>query len=196
MRTIDPDARALRKRADDEVDAVDRTAGAAIAKARFADKGFNSPPDATFTLRLNFGSVKGFVENGKNIPYITNFDGAFQHSAEHNNKDPYHLPDSWTKAKDKINLKTPVNFVSTADSIGGNSGSPTVNKAGEVVGILFDGNLQSLPWNFIFDDKIGRSVHVDSRGIQEALRKIYAAPALADELMGTQKPAAKAKDPN
>jgi hypothetical protein len=198
MRAIDPDARALRKRADDEIDAVERTAGAAIAKARFAEAGFNSPPDATFTLRLNFGSVKGFVENGKNIPYVTNFDGAFKHSAEHANKDPYHLPDSWTKAKDKINLKTPLNFVSTADSIGGNSGSPTVNKQGEVVGILFDGNLQSLPWNFVFDDKVGRSVHVDSRGIQEALRKIYAAPALADELLGaTRKPspsATKEKD--
>jgi hypothetical protein len=191
MRSIDSDGRALRKRADDEIDAVERTAGAAVAKARFAEGGFNSPPDATFTLRLSYGAVKGYTENGKAISYFTNFDGAFQHSGENANKDPYHLPDTWTKAKDKINLKTPLNYVSTADIIGGNSGSPTVNKAGEVVGIIFDGNIQSLPWNFAFDDKVGRSVHVDSRGIQEALRKIYGASGLADELLGpAKKPAA------
>lgn len=196
MRNVDADARALRKRADDEIDAVERTAGAAVAKARFAEGGFNSPPDATFTLRLSYGAVKGYTENGKAIPYFTTFDGAFRHSAENGNKDPFHLPDSWTKAKDKINLKTPLNFVSTADIIGGNSGSPTVDKAGEVVGIIFDGNIQSLPWNFAFDDKVGRSVHVDSRGIQEALRNIYGASGLADELLGpAKKPAASTPHP-
>ena len=103
-----------------------------------------------------------------------------------NNKPPYNLPESWMKAKPKLDLKTPLNFVSTADIIGGNSGSPTVNKKGEVVGIIFDGNIESLPWNFAYSDTQARAVSVDSRGIQEALRKIYGATALADELTGTK----------
>jgi S1-C subfamily serine protease len=105
--------------------------------------------------------------------------GAYEHAAEHNNQSPYNLPESWVKAKSKLDLKTPYNFVSTADIIGGNSGSPTVNKKGEVVGIIFDGNIESLPWNFAYSDSEGRAVSVDSRGIQEALRKIYAAGAKA-----------------
>src|SRR5260370_5764800 len=94
-------------------------------------------------------------------------------------------------AKSKLELKDPLNFVSTADSIGGNSGSPTVTTQGEVVGILFDGNIQSLPWQFAYSDVQGRSVSVDSRGIQEALRKIYGATALADELSGSKGEGAK-----
>jgi Peptidase S46 len=184
MRSVDPEARAVRKKYDDQVDAVERRDGAAIAKARFAAHGFTEPPDATFTLRLSYGAVKGYTENGKNIPDFTNFDGAFRHAEEHGNKDPYHLPDSWMGAKSKLKLTTPLNYVSTADIIGGNSGSPTVNKAGDVVGIVFDGNIQSLAWNFIYTDKIARAVHVDSRGITEALRDIYGANALADELSG------------
>ncbi len=184
MRAIDPDARALRKQYDDQVDAVERRDGATIAKIRFAQSGFNQPPDATFTLRLSYGAVKGYSEGGKNIPYFTDFAGAFQHAAEHDNKDPYHLPDSWTNAKSKLNLRTPLNLVSTADIIGGNSGSPTINRKGEVTGIIFDGNIQSLVWNFFYTDKMARAVHVDSRGITEALRKIYDAGALADELTG------------
>ena len=184
MRSIDPDARAVRKQYDDEVDAVERRDGAAIARARFEKTGFTEPPDATFTLRLSYGAVKGYMENGKHIPYFTTIGGAFQHAAEHGNKDPYRLPDSWMKAKVKLTLSTPLNFVSTADIIGGNSGSPTIDKTGEVVGIIFDGNLQTLPWNFAYDDKQGRAVQVDSRGIQETLRRVYGANALADELMG------------
>ncbi len=186
MRSVDPAARAVRKRFDDEVDAVERRDGAAIAKARFAQSGFNQPPDATFTLRLSYGAVKGYMENGKQIPYFTTIGGAYQHADENGNKPPYNLAASWMKMKSKLNLGTPLNYVSTADIIGGNSGSPTVNKSGEVVGIIFDGNIQSLVWNFFFDDRQGRAVHVDSRGIIEALRKIYDAGALADELTGTR----------
>jgi len=186
MRGVDPDARAVRKQYDDQVDSVERRDGAAIAKARFAESGFNQPPDATFTLRLSYGPVKGYTENGKHIPYFTTMGGAYEHAAQHGNKEPYNLPESWMKAKSKLNLATPLNYVSTADIIGGNSGSPTVNSAGEVVGIIFDGNIQSLVWNFVYDDKIGRSVHVDSRGIQEALRKIYGANGLSDELLGVK----------
>jgi len=192
MRSIDPDARSARREFEDKVDSVVRRDGGAIAKARFAQSGFTQPPDATFTLRLSYGVVKGYQENGKAIPFDTTMGGAYQRAAEHGSQSPYNLPESWIKLKDKLDLKTPFNFVSTADIIGGNSGSPTVNKNGEVVGIIFDGNIESLPCNFAYSDTQGRAVSVDSRGIQEALRKIYGATALADELMGTKAAAAKA----
>jgi hypothetical protein len=192
MRALNPSARKARDRYDNEVQSVEHRAGAVIAKVRFAETGFTQSPDATFTLRLGYGAVQGYTENGKPIPYATTMGGAFQHAAEHGNQPPYKLPESWMQARSKLNPQTPFNFVSTADSTGGNSGSPTVNKAGEVVGILFDGNMQSLIWDFAYDDKVGRSVHVDSRAIQEALRKIYGANALADELSGSR--TAKIKD--
>jgi len=190
MRAIDLDARAARKEYEDKVESVVRRDGATIAKAHFAQSGFTQPPDATFTLRLSYGQVKGYQENGKAIPFDTNIGGAYERSAEHSNQPPYNLPESWVKSKSQLNLKTPLNFVSTADIIGGNSGSPTVNKKGEVVGIIFDGNIQSLAWNFAYSDKQARAVSVDSRGIQEALRKIYGAGALANELMGSNAKAA------
>jgi hypothetical protein len=192
MRSIDPSARAARKQFEDKVESVVRQNGTLVAKARFAQSGFTQPPDATFTLRLSYGAVKGYQEDGKAIPFATPIGGAYEHAAEHNNQPPYNLPESWMKAKAKLDLKTPINFVSTADIIGGNSGSPTVNKKGEVVGIIFDGNIESLPWNFAYSDVQGRAVSVDSRGIQEALRKIYGATALADELLGTKADAATA----
>ena len=136
--------------------------------------------------------MKGYEENGKAIPFATNMGGAYEHAAEHNNQPPYNLPESWMKSKSKLNLKTPLNFVSTADIIGGNSGSPTVNQKGEVVGIIFDGNIESLPWNFAYSDVQGRALSVDSRGIQEALRKIYGATALTGELTGTKASGASA----
>jgi hypothetical protein len=191
MRAIDPSARAARKQFEDKVDSVARLSGTTIAKARFAQSGFTQPPDATFTLRLSYGAVRGYQENGKKIPFATTIGGAYGHAAEHNNQPPYNLPDSWMKSKAKLDLKAALNFVSTADIIGGNSGSPAVNKKGEVVGIIFDGNIQSLPWNFAFSEVQGRAVHVDARGIEEALRKIYGATALADELLGTKAEAAR-----
>jgi len=184
MRAIDPEARAIRKRVDDEVDAPIRRTATSLAKIRFAKYGTEQAPDATGTLRLNYGVVKSYKLDGKTIPHATNFGGAFEHAARNGNQNPYQLPDSWHKAKSKLDLSVPLNTVNTADSIGGNSGSPTVNTKGEIVGILFDGNIQSLPWNFFFDDTVGRTVIVDSRGILEALRKIYNAKPLADELTG------------
>jgi hypothetical protein len=192
MRAIEPDALAVRKEFDDKIDSVVRLNGTLIAKARFAQSGFSQPPDATFTLRLSYGTVKGYKENGKDIPYFTMMGGAYEHAGAHNNQPPYNLPESWMSAKSKLDLKTPLNFVSTADIIGGNSGSPTVNKLGEVVGIIFDGNIESLSANFAYSDVQSRAVSVDSRGIQEALRKIYGATALADELSGVKGNAAKA----
>ena len=135
-------------------------------------------------LRSRSLAVKGKQE-GKEIPYYTTFGGAFQHAAEHANKPPYNLADSWLKMKSKLNLETLLDYVSTADIIGGNSGSPTVNKDGEVVGIVFDMNIQSLVWDFYYDDSQARGLSVDSRGILEALRKVYGADSLVNELTGT-----------
>jgi hypothetical protein len=153
-----------------------------IAKARFAIEGTSSYPDATFTLRLSYGTVRGYEQDGKQIPAFTDFAGLYQRSAEHDNKPPFDLPQRWIDKKSNLNLSTKFNFVSDADIIGGNSGSPVVNKAGEFVGIIFDGNIQSLVLDCIFTDKQARAVSVDSAAITEALRRVYDANALADEL--------------
>ena len=184
MRDVDPYARAVRKRYDDEVDPVLRTNAGNIAKLLFAQGGLSVPPDATFTLRLSYGAIEGYELNGKHVPWFTTIGGAYEHAAEHGSKPPYELPSSWLKAKSSLDLKTPFDSVSTPDIIGGNSGSPVINKNAEVVGIIFDGNIESLPWNFVYDDVVGRSVATDSRAIMEALRKIYRADALVDELSG------------
>ena len=181
---VDPASRALRKRFENEVDEPKRQAYAALAKAKFAMDGDKVYPDATFTLRLAFGTVKGYKEDGRDVPAFTTMDGLYARSKEQGNKGPFELPKRWVERKDKIDLKTPYNFVCTADIIGGNSGSPVINTKGEVVGLIFDGNIQSLVLDFIFDDTIARAVSVDSRSIVESLRKVYDAGALADELTG------------
>jgi hypothetical protein len=181
-RVIDPHSRELRKNYDDNVDEVQRQAYAKIADATFKTGGGETYPDATFTLRLSFGTVKGYVENGKQIPWSTTMAGTFEHAAEHKNKEPFELPKSWTAKKAAIKGTTPFNFLNTADIVGGNSGSPVVNRAGEFVGIIFDGNLESLPWDYQFDDRVGRAIAVDSAAILEALRKIYAADNVVSEL--------------
>ena len=193
MRTMDPYSRAVRKRYDDEVDPVLRKNAGNIAKLGFRQGGLSVPPDATFTLRLSYGAIKGYDLNGKHVPWYTTMGGAFDHAAAHGSKYPYELPASWIKAKSSLDLKTPFNTVSTPDIIGGNSGSPLINKDAEVVGIIFDGNMESLAWNFVYDDAVGRAVSTDSRAIMEALRKIYHANALADELSGASTSAGKSK---
>jgi hypothetical protein len=189
MRSVEPSALAVRKRNEDDVDSVLRKNAGNIAKARFAQGGLSVAPDATFTLRLSYGAVKGYRLEGKNVPWFTTLGGAFQHSQEHGSKPPYQLPDSWLKARSSLDLKTVYDTVSTPDIIGGNSGSPLINKNGEVVGIIFDGNIESLSWNFMYDDAVGRSVATDSRAIIESLRKIYKADALVNELTGDTTPA-------
>lgn len=181
---VDPACRAVRKRFENEVDEPKRQAYAALAKAKFAMDGDKVYPDATFTLRLAFGTVKGYKEDGKDVPAFTTMDGLYARSKEQGNKGPFELPKRWVERKDKLDLKTPYNFVCTADIIGGNSGSPVVNTKGEVVGLIFDGNIQSLVLDFIYDDTVARAVSVDSRAIIESLRKVYDAGALADELTG------------
>jgi hypothetical protein len=186
MREVEPTASALRQQDEDEVQSVLRRSGGDIGRARFAKDGFNVPPDATFTLRLSYGAIEGYKLNGQNIPWFTTMGGAYEHAAAHGSKPPFELPASWLKYKSAINLKTPFDTVSTPDIIGGNSGSPLINKNGEVVGIIFDGNIESLPWNFEYSDQVGRSVAVDSWAIIESLRNIYHADALVNELTGAE----------
>jgi hypothetical protein len=184
MRQVEPTASDLHQRDEDEVQSVLRRNGGDIGKALFAKDGFNVPPDATFTLRLSYGAIAGYKLNGKNVPWFTTMGGAYEHAAQHGSKPPFELPASWLKYKSAIDLKTPFDTVSTPDIIGGNSGSPVINKNGEVVGIIFDGNIESLPWNFEYSDKVARSVEVDSRAIIESLRNIYHADGLVNELSG------------
>ena len=184
MRTIEPDALVFRKKYDDDVDPKLRDGGMKITKVRFAIFGQTQPPDATFTLRLSYGPVKGYEENGKHIAWDTAMDGAYKHADEHGNKPPYQLPKSWMDAKGKFDGATPLDVVSTCDIIGGNSGSPVVNTKGELVGIIFDGNIESLPLNFMYDDVQARAVNVDSRAILESLHKIYHADGLYSEITG------------
>src|SRR5438034_540935 len=180
-RLVDGPARDARKRYDAQEE-IKKQAYSEIAKAHFAIEGASSYPDATFTLRLSYGTVRGYEQDGKQIPPFTDFAGLYQRAAEHDNRPPFELPQRWIDKKANLNLATHFDFVSDADIIGGNSGSPVVNKANEFVGIIFDGNIQSLVLDCIFTDKQARAVSVDSAAIIEALRKVYGASGLADEL--------------
>jgi hypothetical protein len=184
VKSLDADSRALRKRYEDEVDAQEKEGYAKISAANFAVNGENQYPDATFTLRLSYGTVKGYPESGMDIPPFTNFAGLFRRSEERGDEEPFELPAKWKEAREKLNMNTPYNFVSTCDIIGGNSGSPVISTAGEVVGLVFDGNLQSLVGNFGYEETYNRTVSVDSRSMIESLRKVYDAGTLADEITG------------
>jgi hypothetical protein len=180
-RLVDEEARAARKIVETQGE-VKQQAHAKIAKARFALEGTSNYPDATFTLRLAFGTVKGYEEGGRRIPPHTTVAGLYERAVEQEYRPPFDLPKIWLDRKRRLDLKTPLNFVSTADIIGGNSGSPVIDRKGELVGIIFDGNIQSLVLDFIFTDEQARAVSVDSRGIIEALRKVYVAKNLVSEL--------------
>jgi hypothetical protein len=187
-RLVDADARALRKVSEDQGE-TKQQAHAALSRARNALLGTTGYPDATFTLRLAFGVVKGYEEEGKSVPSMTTLAGLYERAQDMKLQPPFDLPVSWTKRKARLDLKTPYNFVSTADIIGGNSGSPVVNRAGEFVGIIFDGNLQSLPWDYAFTEKQGRATSVHSAAILEALNQVYGTKELARELVnGRRKP--------
>lgn len=194
VREIDPSARLLRKRYEDEVDAVVRREGGRIAQARFKAEGNSLYPDATFTLRLSYGVVRGYDEDGRgsvvpkgtNIPYFTTAGGVFDREVKMGGKPPYQLPKTWHAQRQKIKLDTPIDFVSTADSIGGNSGSPIVNTKGELVGINFDRNMQGLGRNFYYSEDGMRHIAVDARGIIEALKTVYGANDLVTELLGSK----------
>lgn len=178
-RRLDAPARAVRADYENAVRAVITKNSAMIAKARFALDGQNSYPDATFTPRLSYGIVSGFEENGRQVPATTTFGGAFDHAT---GRDPFKLPNSWTRAEKSIDPKTNLNFASTNDVIGGNSGSPVIGRDGKITGLVFDGNIQSLGGDFGYDGKVNRTVSVDVTGITEALKNIYHADRLIKEL--------------
>jgi len=181
---IDAAARELRKRYENEVEELERQAYAEIAKLRFKAYGNSVAPDATFTLRLAFGTVKGYDLGAEKIPFQTTFAGAFDRAAKMNNREPFSLPKSWVEKKAELDLTTPFDFVSTADTIGGNSGSPVLNRDGELVGINFDRNRHGLVRNFVYTEVQARHISVHCRAVLEALRKVYRASDLVKELTG------------
>ena len=160
----------------------ERQAYAKVAEATNAVQGTGTYPDATFTLRLAYGTVRNYQENGETVPAWTTMGNAFKHEADHGTTGDWKLPPSWDGAKDKIKSETPFNFVCTADIIGGNSGSPVVNRKGEFVGIIFDGNIQSLTSDYLYTDDVSRAVSVAGSAIRESMRTVYGAGKYADEL--------------
>lgn len=183
-RRVDPIVRATQQKMRDTVGSVLVPAGEKLGKARFLVYGKDAYPDATFTLRLSYGTVKGYPYNGTIAQPLTTFYGLYDRAAGFGNKAPFDLTPKEVAGRDKLDLATPLDFVSTGDIIGGNSGSPVVNREGELVGLIFDGNIESLAGDFVYDGEKNRAVAVHSAGMLEGLRKLYGAGALADELQG------------
>jgi hypothetical protein len=183
-RRVDPIRREQIKWFEDNVDSVDQRAGELLGKARFAVYGKNTYPDATFTLRLSYGQALGYPMNGTIAPYKTTFYGLYDRAASFDYKPPFDLPKRYTDGRDKLDLSTPFNFVTTNDIIGGNSGSPVVDRNGEIIGLIFDGNIESLVGDFVYDSYQNRAVAVHTAAMTEALKKLYGAQKLVDELMG------------
>ena len=181
-RKMDPFSRAFIKWREDTVESVLTEAGEKIGKARFAVYGKADYPDATVTLRLSYGTVKGYPMNGTIAPPETTLFGLYDRATSFGFKSPFNLPERYIARRDRLDLSTPLNFVSTCDIIGGNSGSPVINRNGELVGLIFDGNIESLVGDYIYDIEKNRSVAVHPGAMMEALRKLYDATALADEL--------------
>jgi Peptidase S46 len=183
-RRIDPIRREQIKWFEDNVQSVAQRAGELLGKARFAVFGKDTYPDATFTLRLSYGQVLGYPMNGTVAPYKTTFYGLYDRAASFDYKVPFDLPKRYIDGKDKLDLSTPFNFVTTNDIIGGNSGSPVVNRDGDIVGLIFDGNIESLVGDFVYDSYQNRAVAVHTGGMTEALKKLYGAQKLVDEMLG------------
>jgi hypothetical protein len=183
-RRVDPIMRETTRRLRDTISSVLTPAGEKLGKARFLVYGKDAYPDATFTLRLSYGTVDGYPYNGTIAPPFTTFYGLYDRAASFSNKAPFDLTPKEVAGRDKLDLSTPLNFVSTGDIIGGNSGSPVVNREGELVGLIFDGNIESMAGDFEYDGSRNRAVAVHSAGMIEGLRKLYGDGALADELQG------------
>ena len=183
-RRVEPILRETNRRIRDTISSVLTPAGEKLGKARFLVYGKDAYPDATFTLRLSYGAVDGYPYNGTIAPPFTTFYGLYDRAASFSNKPPFDLTPKQAAGRDKIDLSTPLDFVTTNDIIGGNSGSPVVNRDCELVGLVFDGNIESLAGDFVYDGSKNRTVAVHSAGMIEGLRKLYGADALADELQG------------
>lgn len=181
-RLVDPDARKIRDEYEDDIEPRIKRNDEKVAKATFAVYGSKTYPDATFTLRISYGTMKGYEENGHFVKPLTTMEGAFERNT---GREPFALPNSWLKAKSELNLKTPMNFCSTNDIIGGNSGSPVIDKDAKVVGLIFDGNIQSLGGAYGYEERDNRAVAVHSSALIEALDKVYGAKRIVDDLRGT-----------
>jgi hypothetical protein len=185
IRTVQGAVEQGQARLETEVAPVETENLTKLGAARFKVYGKTRYPDATFTLRLSYGTVKGYEAGTTRVPYKTTFNGLYERNAAFDNKPPFHLPQKWFDKRSALDLSTPLNFVCTADIIGGNSGSPIINKDAEVVGLIFDGNIESLPGNYWYDARFNRAVGVHSAGIIEALKKVYGEDELAKELTGS-----------
>lgn len=183
-RRLDPMRREFIKWTQDNVESVEERAGEDLGRARFAVYGHTTYPDATFTLRLSYGQVKGYAYNGTVAPPKTTFYGLYGRSADFNHMPPFNLVSRFAEGQSKLNLATPLNFVTTDDIIGGNSGSPVINGKGELVGLIFDGNIESLVGDYVYDIETNRAVAVDTAGMTEALKKLYNVGPLLNELLG------------
>jgi hypothetical protein len=184
QRKLDPLRREMIKWQEDNVQSVQQEAGEKLGKARFAAYGKTTYPDATFTLRLSYGQVKGYPMNGTEAPYKTTFYGLFDRAASFDFDGPFYLPSRYKEGRDKLDLATPLDFVTTNDIIGGNSGSPVINRNAEIVGLIFDGNIESLVGDFVYDGTANRAVAVHTAGMTEALRKLYGTDRVVEELLG------------
>ena len=188
-RRVEPIIRELRAWQEEKIQSVESRAGQKIAEARFAVYGKSAYPDANFNLRLEYGTVLGYEEDTTLVPYKTTFYGLYERAAAFGEKPPFNLPPRWRDGRSKLDLATPYNFVYTADTIGGNSGSPVINRDAEICGINFDSNVQKLPNRYLYIDEAegSRAVGVHSAGIIEGLRKLYGADALVAELLGDRR---------
>jgi Peptidase S46 len=182
-RKIDPDARAVRKIYEDEVQAPIASSQEKIAKARFGIYGTNTYPDATFTLRLSYGTVKGWTEKGEEVAPFTRLSRLYERTT---GKDPFALPQEWLNARGKLDGNLPFNFVTTNDIVGGNSGSPVIDAEGRLVGLAFDGNIHSIAGSYWYDDRVNRAVAVHPKILITALRDVYGATAIANEITSSK----------
>jgi len=183
-RKLDPLRRESIKWQEDNVKSVDQAAGEKLGKARFAVYGKSAYPDATFTLRLSYGQVKGYPMNGTEAPYKTTFYGLFDRATSFDFEGPFYLPSRYKENRTNLDLATPLDFVTTNDIIGGNSGSPVINRNADIVGLIFDGNIESLVGDFVYEGATNRAVAVHTAGMTEALRKLYGADRLVREMLG------------